>query len=241
MSTIDQTPPTSRPARFDMYGPIHKALRHTLAGLLSSLGATSFASAEAPQALMDELEAALVFSERHIEHEDAFIRGPLLERAPTAVPSLDAAHLEHERLVAEIRGLARAVQTSSAAARPALARALYLQVGAFVADTLVHMNEEERVVQPLLERLFTDEELLEMHGKIIASISPGEMLEVTRRMIPAVSLEERVAILAGARASAPPEAFAAVAEVARTSLRPDQWREVAVRLGIADATAAAAA
>lgn len=241
MTTIGQTPPTFRPPRFDMYGPIHKALRHTLAGLVTELGTTSFGAPDVPHALLESIEAGLVFSERHIVHEDSFIRGPLLERAPTAVPSLDAAHVEHERLVAEIRGLVRAVATAPAPARPSLGRALYLHIAAFMADTLVHMNEEERVIQPLLEAHFTDAELVEIHGNLLASIPPAEMPEVIRRMIPAVSLEERVAILGGARAAAPPEAFAALAQVARASISADAWRDVAERLGLEAAPEAAAA
>jgi hypothetical protein len=53
------------------------------------------------------------------------------------------------------------------------------------------MAEEEEVMQPLFEELYTTEELLEIHARLIASIGPEEMLASMRIMLPANDLDVR--------------------------------------------------
>lgn len=235
-------PLSARPPRFDMYGPIHKALRRSMASVLTRMGVVDFDDPSGGAgAVLEELEGLLAFSEAHIRHEDAFVRGALLERCPSVVPSLDDDHVEHARLVAELRALAAALVSARPEHRREVGRALYLQLGALVADTLVHMNEEERLVQGLLERHFTDAELVAIQERLLASIAPPEMLDTLARMLPAVSHPERVAILTGARASAPEEAFAVVRALARDVLGDDELRAVEEAMTAASPAAANAA
>ena len=72
------------------------------------------------------------------------------------------------------------------------------------------MAYEERVVQPLLERLFTPQDLLEMHLTIIRSLTPDESMRALRSMVPASTREERVEIMMGGKASVPAPVFASI-------------------------------
>ena len=227
-STRFETAPTTlRQPRFDLYGPIHKLMRAELTGLLVRMGTIDFGKESAATRIVGELEAVLVACEEHIEHEARFVHPHLAARLPNALEKIDAGHDEHARFVTELRAQMSAVTAASSPELRALAgRTLYLHYSAFVADTLAHMVEEERVLQPLVHRTFTDEELLAIHGAIIASMSPEETFRTLGGMIPAVNGPERAAILGGMRASAPPEAFDAFVAMLRPRLDAEAWSEL---------------
>lgn len=66
-----------------------------------------------------------------------------------------------------------------------------------------------------------------------ASIPPDKLLTFSAVMLPAISPEERTAMLGGLRAGAPPEIFEEVRRTAERVLEPDEYRTVAWRLGLA--------
>ena len=69
--------------------------------------------------------------------------------------------------------------------------------------------------------------------RIIASLTPRENLSVMRIMLPAMSPEERIGLLTGMKANAPPDAYSAVIEhAARPSLDAPAMAELE-RLGLA--------
>jgi hemerythrin-like domain-containing protein len=229
-ATIERLPsaPTSvRQPRFDLYGPIHKTIRLVVSDLLVRLGKTNFGDETAALPIATELEKVLDWCEVHIEHEVRFIHPHLAARLPNALAKIDQEHVDHARLVMELRGLIAGVRSAPTNTRRSLAGAtLYLHFTTYFADTLAHMVEEERVLQPLMYRFFTDEELLEMNASIIASIPPEEMFETLIKMIPAANGPERAGILAGARAGAPPEAFRALVGALRPHLDDREWTEL---------------
>ena len=226
--TRSETASTSiRQPRFDLSGPIHKLMRAELTSLLVRMGTVNFANESAASRSVNELETVLVDCENHIEHEVRFVHPQLAARLPNALEKIDGGHDDHARFVTELRAQMSAVTSAASAELRALAgHTLYLHYTAFVADTLAHMVEEERVLQPLVHRAFTDEELLAIHDGIIASMSPEETFRTLGGMIPAVNGPERAAILGGMRAGAPPEAFDAFIAMLRPRLDANAWAEL---------------
>jgi hemerythrin-like domain-containing protein len=215
----------------DMYRAPHKMLRFMLANLLVEMGATSFDDPAQVKSVITNLEMALWACDEHIVHEDVHIRPALASRAPNAVSTLDAEHSLHAQQVAELRALATALGDATRSdARTALGETLYLHFSVFVAETLSHMAYEERVVQPLLDRFFSTQELLEIHGALIASIAPQDMAVYLRAMIPASNREERAEMLGNVKANAPPEAFEGIMSDLRPRLGSDDWADLCRRL-----------
>jgi hemerythrin-like domain-containing protein len=239
MSSVPQSAPRSVSAggrRSNVYRAPHKMLRFLLANLLVEMGRTTFGETAQIEPILVQLESALVACDSHIEHEDSHVRPILAGRAPNAVSTLDTEHAEHAEHVAELRALARSLGgATTAEARTSLGETLYLHVTVFVAETLAHMAYEERVVQPLVERLFTDEELLAIHGAIIASIPPAEMMVALQAMIPASNREERAEMLGNVRAGAGEGAFRGILQSVRGLLRQDDFADLCGRLGVGGA------
>jgi len=219
--------------RVDLYGPVHKGLRWALTTLLTRMGATDFAAGARVPELLDDLDGVLYLCASHVEHEDRHIHPVIERKRPGRTAALVAEHRAHDADIAELRGLAQELATGPETARSATGRALYLRFSSFVAETLGHMLEEELVIEPLLEQLCTEAELAAIHHELLASIGPDEMLAFTRVMVPANGIDVRVAMLSGAKATMPAEAFVEVLRACKPTLADHEWRELVSRLGVA--------
>ncbi len=95
------------------------------------------------------------------------------------------------------------------------------------------MAHEETVVWPLLCSHFSDEALTDLEMRIVDSLSPEETIAVMRLMLPAMAPEERIGLLSGMKAGAPPKAYAAVMnQAAKPALASADFAELE-RLGLA--------
>ena len=207
--------------RFDLCGPIHKALRARSAQLLVALGATDWRSAAASTAMLDDLTAYLALARAHLLHEDAEIHPVLHGIAEAVGVALDAEHDHHHAGFAERDDAIAAVTHAGDAARPKAGHALYLRFARHFAEDLLHMDREETVAQRLLQQRYDDAALQAIEHRILAAIPPEQGETYQRMLLPALSPAERSAMLRGMAAGAPPEVYAHVRDVvARDCLAP---------------------
>lgn len=226
-----QSAPASLAGRWDIYGPVHKGLRLAHSDMLRRLGAADWTSDQA--ALIADLRAHLKLAAKHLAHEEAHIHGAMAERCPGLMDSLEDQHDHHRARFAMVEAQIASLETGFKADRPMLGRAVYLAMSGLVAEDLAHMLHEETLVWPALCAAFTDAELQGMEMAIIGTLAPEEVIEFMRLMIPAMNRAERTGLLAGMKAGAPHEAFAAVLDLAaRPTLDSKEWEHL-VAVGIA--------
>jgi hypothetical protein len=211
--------------RHDLYAGIHKALRLFMSRTLTRVGATDPADAGEVAAALDQLDRLLGLCEVHLSDENEFVH-PALERArPGSAARIAAEHLHHADAIADLRDLAAFVASGRDATRASGLDRLYRALALFVADNFHHMHVEETVHNPLLWAAYRDDELAAIEQAIVASIPPAVMTEALHWFLPALHASERAGMLAGMRQGMPPEAFAAVLDIAqRTLAAPDHAR-----------------
>jgi hypothetical protein len=220
-------------ATHDFYGAVHKGLRLSLAQMLIRLGVADPAGTELP-GLLAELRDTCRLSERHLAHEDEVIHAALEVRAPGSTLRLVQAHEHHRETFGEIEAMIRGIETAPDADKARRLRGLYLRFSVFVADDFAHMAEEEQFMLPILQGLFTDEELMDMEDRIVSGMGPEEMIAVARLMIPAATRADRLAMLGALRANAPAEAFAAIIGLAaQPTLSEADFAHLSEGLGLA--------
>ncbi|MDB4937230.1 MAG: hypothetical protein JWP87_4202 [Labilithrix sp.] len=201
---VDLPPPSTlrAPPRIDLFGPIHKAIRCALGDTLTALGSTSFADERALAIVLEQLDDVIELCEDHRGHEDAFVMSTLAERLRGKLDSMERAHDVQPKTVAELRALARTLRATAHDLRPIAGRTLYLHFSTFAADLLLHMAEEEQVVQPLLERSFDDDELRGVHARLMASLTPAERARAGKWLARALNPVECEALMAAAQGGA---------------------------------------
>lgn len=223
---------TFRLVAVDLYRDIHKGIRSELFAVVERAGSVDPHERDAVGVLVDHVAATHTLLENHAHHEDAVIQ-PVLERElPELAERIEHDHLALDRTIARIADMASSIDPSATAARRHL-QLLYLDLGRFVSEYLTHIDIEERVLMPALDAAVGVDTTLEMNIAIVSSIPADEMIRSLALMLPAMNVDDRVDLLSGMRASAPPEAFAGVLDLARSVLRVDDHESLVRRLDVA--------
>jgi len=204
--------------RYDIYVTIHKGLRAFMADTLLRFGRLDTDDATEVAQSLDALEALLEMCAAHLAHENQFIH-PALEFASCGASEVAADdHVDHEYAIARLRLLADQVRVATPAERPERVLRLYRVLSCFVGESLLHMQVEESEHNAQLWRAFTDAELRALEGRIVASLSPRELMQCVRWMVPAMSPPERLEMLVPMAAAMPPGMFDAVYSMLRDVL-----------------------
>lgn len=224
-------------ARIDLYAPIHKALRNFMADTLTAVGRMDTDDAEERDATLAQLRSLLNLLEHHAQIEDDFVHVAMQTRRPGSASESGAEHERQRRALAELRRQADAVDRGIGQGCSAAAAALYQHLSLFVAENLAHMHEEETANNAVLWSEFSDDELAQIHDRIVASIDAHEMAQIVRWMAPSLTPHERATLFGGLQAKAPTEVFQRLLEAARPHLTPHDWNKLI--FGIAAAPVAA--
>lgn len=215
---------TSPAPRLDLYAHIHKALRLFMSDTLQQLGRLDIDDPLDLAATLGQLDALLDAARHHLDKENTYVHPAIEARRAGASAAVEAEHDEHLDSLAALRaeGAALRAMPSTAAAQR-----LYRRFAAFVAHNFEHMGVEESRHNQALWAAYTDEELMALHGRILASIGPREMSETLRWMIPALTPAERAEVIGGL----PPEVQAPVLASARALLNDTAWAKLCRALG----------
>ncbi len=215
---------TSPAPRLDLYAHIHKALRLFMSDTLQQLGRLDIDDPLDLAATLGQLDALLDAARHHLDKENTYVHPAIEARRAGASAAVEAEHDEHLDSLAALRAEGAALRAMPSAAA---AQRLYRRFAAFVAHNFEHMGVEESRHNQALWAAYTDEELMALHGRILASIGPREMSETLRWMIPALTPAERAEVLGGL----PPEVQAPVLASARALLNDNAWAKLCRALG----------
>lgn len=213
-----------QPQRFDIYGTIHKALRHAMGQLLLDAGRLDVNDDAARQRLCDEVATFADFCRGHLDHENTYIHPALEARAPGTSQRIAGEHVQHERDIAALHSRVHALASAGPGERSACAATLYHALALFIAHNLAHMYIEETEHNQLLWQHYSDAEIVGIHDVLVSNVPPVEMGYALRWMIPAMTPQERVLVLGGIRATAPAPAFEGVMTLAREVLDDTAWQ-----------------
>lgn len=215
---------TAPAPRLDLYAHIHKALRLFMGDTLQRLGRLDVDDPLDLAAGLAQLDALLEACKRHLEHENAFVHTAIEARRAGASAAIETEHDEHLDAITGLKAESAALRAMPSAAA---GQRLYRRFAAFVAHNLEHMGIEESRHNQALWAAYSDAELFEIHGRILAAIGPREMSETLRWMIPALTPAERALVVGGL----PPQVQAPVLASARALLDDTAWAKLCRALG----------
>jgi hypothetical protein len=212
----------------DIYVNVHKGIRNLITRVLFQTGSTDWTDASAVAKLQPEWEKVLELIRSHHEHEDRFIH-PLLGRiSPGGHRIYEAEHQAQLNVLADLEAHFARVAGDDVPKekRVVIGLEFYRGLNVFYADFLLHLHREEVEAERALHSLCLPEELMATMGELLGSIPPEEMMLYLDFMIPAMNLPECAELLEGMKASAPPEAFKALADRARKARGESDWQKL---------------
>ncbi len=101
-----------------------------------------------------------------------------------------------------------------------------------MAENHEHMHVEETQLNAVLWASCTDEQLLGIQDRIIASIPPEEMAATLPLMLPALNPQQRAGMVGAMRGKAPPEVIRGVLSIAECVLDRSGWAKLKSALAI---------
>lgn len=231
--------PTLAPARsapvaprFEMYTLIHKALRQFMADTLRRLGRADVDDNADLMPALDQVDTLLKQLRAHLKHENDFVHTAIEARRPGAARRTRDDHVGHLDALANLEDESAALRSARAEQRALLVLRLYRHLAVFVAENLDHMQVEETENQAALWALYSDAELMDIEGQILASLGADEMALTLRWMAAALNPSELAGVLAGVRAAAPAPAFEALLDVACCQLDEGRRAKLLRTLGL---------
>lgn len=168
--------------RYDIYAPVHKALRNFMMDTLSRAGRLDIADAAEREATFGQIESLLSFCVRHIRHENDHVHAAIDARVADGAARTRDDHVEHLESIGELRAEAAVARAAHAESRPMLALRLYRHLALFVAENFQHMHIEETANNAALWAVYSDDEIEAMHERLIANLPAHELEEVGRWM-----------------------------------------------------------
>ncbi len=218
--------------RFDIYGPIHKALRRCMGGTLARLGTLDPHNEAERNVVLNDLDALLTLMNSHLQHENDFIHTAIEARRPGGAQRTADDHTEHLDSITSLQDESRALRNAPPAQRPALAQRLYSHFAVFVGENYIHMLVEETQNNAQLWVRYSDAELIALHDLLLASVPPVEMAQVVRWMAVSLNVSELNAMFVDMRQKAPAPAFEAMLDVAQRHMSAARWAALARSLGL---------
>lgn len=221
------TTPTA--VRFDLYGPIHKALRAWLFDTVVRVGRLDLDDTGELRRVCDQVDTLAATLRSHLAHEDAFIHGLMQSLAAGSPQQAADDHADHLEAIARTEALNAVLR---AAPSRAACEALYHHLALVTAENIEHMHLEETRHHAVLWEHCTDAELLAVEQAIVASLPPREFTDMLSWMLPALAPAVRTQMLTGIRQDAPPPVFEMVLGIARSNLDATGWAKLARSLGV---------
>jgi hypothetical protein len=203
--------------RFNLYRDAHKAIRMFLSEFSLLAGRTDFSDQADLSTLKESFDQVYDMFMIHTKVEDEHIM-PLLKQFDEALyKQLEHDHHEVDTMLEDLKAQLSSINSSDG---DAVARGYdyFLQTNRFIAFNLKHLDDEERLVMPLLWQNMNDEEIIACFGKIRADIAPPLMNAYYQYLFPSMRVFDIGMMLKGIKAAAPPEIFEKIITVANSSI-----------------------
>lgn len=205
--------------RMNLYGFAHKGLRNALSQLSLLAGSTDFTDKESLENLKSCNREVVTLLDLHSKAEDNIILAALEARSPgSTVENIE----EHEQLEKEVEAFDQLLKNISPASGPAY----YTAVNSFQSKYIVHMAMEENDINPIIWKNFTDDELLNQQGQVMASFTPEQTMMWLRYIVPAQNPLERTILIGGLRANAPSVFFEKAMAMLQTMLTEKEYLQL---------------
>ena len=213
--------------RYNIFFPIHKGLRALLCETAQLLQQTSFTDVDEAADAIDRVKSVVSVFESHASKEDNYVFSALDAFEPSVVAAFEQEHEEDHELGEHLQKWVTAFEYAVApSAKQSIGDELVKSFIGFMVFNLRHMAKEEQVINPLLWRYYTDEELHAITQKILASIPPEEAAYFSRWMVRGLNNAEILGWLKGVKNSAPQPVFASLLGIAEEELHPHRWNFV---------------
>jgi Hemerythrin HHE cation binding domain len=213
--------------RYNLFNLIHKALRNMLYDTALKIQRNDFTSVEETLPIMAQLEQVLFYFDEHARHEDTFILPVVQKHDAKLITDFEYEHDEDHRLAGDMRAFITQWRMEKHKGPQVIwGERIFYSFNKFVAFNLYHTNKEERLLNPVLWKHYSDLELQGITQRIIQSIKPDILMAQSRWMMKSINRNELITWMVGVKQAAPLHVFNMYLKIAQEELPQSLWLEV---------------
>jgi hypothetical protein len=212
--------------RINIFNQIHKGLRALLYETSILLQQTDFSNEEEMKIAVSRVTLVADLFDDHAHHEDKFVLPAIQEYEPSIVDAFAQEHVMDAKLTRGIKDSLQALQMASPMVRTDMAYELSKIFMQFMFFNLEHMAKEETILNKILWRYYSDEDILNIQRNIVASLSPWSVEAGSRWMMRGLNNPEIIRWLRAVEDSAPAAAFQNLFATAEKELPEHRFRQV---------------
>ena len=217
--------------RFNTFNMIHKALRAMLYDTALTLQQTSFGNEDEAKTALRKVETVIAQFEQHAHHEDTYVLPMITAYEPALVEEFEKEHVEDHRIGEQLVHLVNIFNAASGEEERTVAGSGVAKAFMdFMIFNLQHMAKEEMLLNPVLWTYYTDGQLMEMNGRIVASIPAPEKAVASQWMMRGISNREAIQWLKAVKRNAPEQDFQMLWTLADSEL--PVHRRIVVKEGV---------
>lgn len=159
--------------RYNIFLLIHKGLRAALYQTALQLQQTDFTAAEETEETLGKVKEIVMLFDGHAHKEDRFILPVINNYEPSVVAEFEAEHIKDETLGRQLNACIDNVDKSESLLHKIVAgRELSEAFVSFTVFNLQHMAREEDILNRILWRYYSDDEIKNIGRELAKSIEP---------------------------------------------------------------------
>jgi hemerythrin-like domain-containing protein len=159
--------------RYNIFKLIHKGLRASLYQTALQLQQTDFLSEEETEAAINSVNEIVMLFEGHADKEDNYILPAIEDYEPGIVANFENEHVEDDRLGKQLKACLQTISTATSLLERSVAgRKLNESFVEFTVFNLKHMAKEEDVINKILWRYYTDDEIKAIGRELSKAVEP---------------------------------------------------------------------
>lgn len=220
-------------SRFDVYGSVHKGLRYLMTKLMYELGRADASNESELTSLRKKLQYLCVILRVHAAGEEEFIFPHLEREDKTIFTKLKQAHdKSHEQIEFLREDFKKTTGTNIGDIDKVDKMSKFTkQYNTFLSQYFSHLQDEELEANPILWKILSDKELMDILTKISSKPIPELRQYFLPYLLKATNHSERVGVLMGMKKGMSETSFSGILSVAKTSLEVSNWQKLKQTLG----------
>ena len=206
----------------------HKFISATMNNMAELIAKADFSSDTDTKEVLVKFEALRAILGAHAHYEDVVLHKLLRQKNSTVQASAEADHAHYKALLATlVQDIQNMLASKNSNERITLGGAFYLAFRKFASDNLRHLYEEEEIILPELQRLYSNQELCTIECSLYETNE--QITSLMNDLFPHMNPNDREAFLTDIK-TCDPAKFAHAWESIHATLEPTERAKLAQKL-----------
>lgn len=185
-----------RAMRYKFYRE-HKYVSFAVSDLERQIAKADFRALQDVEKIKIEFEVVVEMLKGHAQYENSSLHELLRKKQSPVYEQAEADHEHYDDVLDDLAlRLEKILAEQNEDERVEAGYQFYLWFRKFVGENLLHLHEEETIILPELQRLYTDEELKAVEADTYGRMTSEEMIDMMRVLFPHMNPDDKEAFLA---------------------------------------------